>query len=61
MKRQAYCFNCGADLGIVDVWPGDILSCGEIECNREEQAAHRERDEDARERAGQDQYDRYRY
>ena len=61
MKKRAFCFNCGEDLGVVDVWPGDILSCGSQECAREERAAYREREQDVMERANEDNFDRYRY
>ena len=31
-----HCENCGADLGgPVDKWPGDFITCGERECERE--------------------------
>lgn len=58
-KRQ-HCFNCGADLGVFVAYRGDILTCGSRECDRaaSDQAAY-EHDE-ARERAGADDYERYR-
>lgn len=60
MKRQCYCHNCGADLGVFDTWPGDVLDCGSPECSRETRAVYRERDDAARESAERDDYDRYR-
>ena len=59
MKRLT-CFNCGEDLGEGRSYPGDIDSCGKPECEREARDVQRSRDEEARQRAAEDDYERYR-
>jgi hypothetical protein len=58
--RMQHCFNCGAQVGVFQAWPGDVIDCGKRECASEAQATCRERDEDAMERAREDDFDRYR-
>jgi hypothetical protein len=59
-KRIQYCFNCGEDLGIFELWPGDLPTCGKRECEREARYAREAEDAEARERAAYDNYDAYR-
>lgn len=59
MKRNAHCFNCGEDLGVIDFWPGDFPTCGSIDCNRAERDAIREEQADREERARDDDFARY--
>lgn len=58
-KRMQHCDWCGEELGIYDAF-GEIESCGNPECNRNQRDSYREREANIRERAEQDQYDRYR-
>ena len=58
-KRMQYCDWCGKELGIYDA-AGEIESCGELECNRNQRDAYRKRKTAAREQAEEDQYDYYR-
>lgn len=60
MKKMQRCFNCGAELGVYEHYHGDIECCGERECQKEMRNAFAEREEAARERAQEDNYDRYR-
>lgn len=62
MKRKGiYCGWCGE---VIDEngtpWPGDVESCGQRECDREVRGMAQEREDDARERAEMDGYERYR-
>jgi len=59
-KRMQYCDWCGKELGIYDAAPGEIESCGELECNRNQRDAYRKRKTAEREQAEEDQYDCYR-
>ncbi len=61
MKRL-FCYHCGEDLGESPakyVFQGDIEACGNSECQRSVRDAYRERDEERRERAEADNYERY--
>lgn len=60
-QRLQFCDNCGEELGVFSRDPDEIfLSCGKAECNKEEQRAYREYQEELRERAQEDSYGRYR-
>lgn len=59
MKR-IYCDWCGEDLGEGTPYPGDLESCGAPECCRAVRDMYREREDEARERAREDGYERYR-
>lgn len=59
-KKIQHCFNCGEELGVFELWPGDIEHCGKTECAREARYALQSQEADARERAREDDYDRYR-
>jgi len=59
-KRMQYCDWCGKELGIYNAAPGEIESCGELECNRNQRNSYRERKAAAREQVEEDQYDYYR-
>ena len=54
-----YCDWCGKELGIYDA-AGEVESCGELECNRNQRDSYRERKAAAREQVEEDQYDCYR-
>lgn len=60
MKRMQHCFWCGEELGVYDSYPGDIEHCGKPECAREARYAIQEQNADARARAEEDHFDRYR-
>lgn len=60
MKRMQHCFWCGEELGVYDSYPGAIECCGKPECSREARHAQQELDADARDRASDDNFDRYR-
>ena len=34
-RKKQYCFNCGEYLGEYRSYPGDLDTCGELECERE--------------------------
>lgn len=53
MKKMQHCDYCGEEIGVFAKYPGDILSCGQIECNR----AARD-DEQARRDEAHEQLDR---
>jgi len=55
-----HCFWCGEELGMGESRYGDIEACGKRECQRELMAAYREQEMDARARAEEDNYERYR-
>jgi hypothetical protein len=61
VKKRIHCAYCGDDLG--EVYPGyyagEPESCGKIECNREVSSMIREAQEERRERAEEDNYERY--
>lgn len=59
-KRMQHCFWCGEELGVYDAYPGDLDSCGKIECERETRYAQQVKDADAQNRAREDDCDRYR-
>jgi DNA-directed RNA polymerase subunit N (RpoN/RPB10) len=58
--RMQHCFNCGKELGVFETWPGDLDTCGSIVCDREARHARQAEESEARERAEQDGYERYR-
>ena len=58
-KRMQYCDWCGKELGIYDA-TGEVESCGELECNRNQRDSYRERKAAVREQVEEDQYDCYR-
>jgi hypothetical protein len=61
MTKMRYCFNCGAELGIyADRDYSDFDTCGDPKCEREARYAAEAEEAEARERAEQDQYSRYR-
>ena len=60
MKQMQHCFFCGEELGVFDGWTDDILHCSKQECSREAQYELQAREADARDRAADDNYDRYR-
>ncbi len=59
-KRMQHCFWCGEKLGVYETWPGDVDHCHKQECSRQARYALQEQDADARDRADQDNYERYR-
>lgn len=59
MKRMQYCHACGKELGVYDKPHYDLDDCGEKECARETREAYRQRDDEARDAAEQDNYSRY--
>jgi hypothetical protein len=59
MKRKQYCLNCGEFLGEYDSY-GEPEACNERDCQKELRKAHGEAREDARERALEDNFNRYR-
>jgi len=60
MKTMQHCFNCGAELGIYEKLRGDMDACGLAECQRAERDAYAAADEEAQERAREDNFDKYR-
>jgi hypothetical protein len=60
MKRMQHCFYCGENLGVFEVEYDELPTCGKQECEREARYEYQARDADARERAEEDGYDRYR-
>lgn len=60
MKRMQHCFWCGEELGIHDHYHGDIEHCSAGECARQARYAMQEQEAEARSRADEDSYDRYR-
>lgn len=59
-KKMQHCFYCGEEIGVFEAWPGDYEYCDKLECAREARYQQRADDADARERAEEDHYDRYR-
>ena len=57
--RKQQCFWCGADLGEYAGTYGEIECCGAAECERELRAAYREQQAERRDRAEEDDYERY--
>ena len=55
-----HCAWCGEELGEGRDDNREPESCGKCECNREVQSIYREMDDEARERAAEDDYGRYR-
>ena len=55
-----HCAFCGKELGDGRDNPREPESCGEAECNREVRAMYRQMDEEAQERAQEDDFGRYR-
>jgi len=55
-----YCANCGAEIGPGTNDPREPESCGEPECDTEVRNMYRQMDEDARDRAADDDYGAYR-
>lgn len=60
MKRMQHCFWCGEELGVYETYRGDIEHCHQPECARQARYAMQEQDADARDRAEQDSFERYR-
>jgi hypothetical protein len=60
MKKMQHCFFCGQELGVYDSYPGDIEDCGEPQCAREARYERQAQEAEIRERAAEDDYDRYR-
>lgn len=60
MEKEQYCFNCGESLGIYRAYPGELQTCGKMECEREARNQERAEDEEMRERAATDHFNRYR-
>ena len=57
------CFNCGEAADDYEMFTGSsqkIWLCGEHECHREKQREHQGIKDEARHRAEEDDYDRYR-
>lgn len=61
MKKMRYCFNCGAELGVLDSFDYDSLdTCGKSECIREAQSAERQRHDESHEQLDRDMgWDRF--
>ena len=59
MKIQ-HCFNCGEECGVFRAVPGDLVTCGKRECEREAANEERQQESDAFEAAREDHFDRYR-
>lgn len=59
-KKMQRCFYCGEDLGVFEAWPGDWLDCGKPECAREARYQQQADEAEARERAAEDNFERYR-
>jgi hypothetical protein len=58
--KMQHCFWCGAELGVYESYPGDVEACGNAVCQREMRAEYRAMEDEKRERAAEDNYDRYR-
>lgn len=59
-QRMQHCFNCGAELGVFELYPGDVEHCGARECAKEASYQRAAEETEIRERAEADEYDRYR-
>jgi hypothetical protein len=60
--KRIHCCNCGEDLGEVDArhwYPGDLENCGKPECARAMSDEYRGREQERKERAEEDNYERY--
>ena len=60
MIKMLYCDYCGEELGEGERWPGEYMSCGKKECEREIRYMYQSDEAEARERAEMDDYSRYR-
>jgi len=58
--KMQHCFNCGAECGVFDNYYRDLVTCGQRECEREARYQYQCDEADARDRAEQDGYERYR-
>ena len=59
-KRMLHCDNCGDLVGEGTRYRNEPVSCGEPECESAARDMERAADDEARERAREDGYDRYR-
>lgn len=60
MEKMQHCFNCGTEIGVYQHFPGDLESCGKLECEREARYQMQIAEFEARERAEVDDYGLYR-
>lgn len=58
-ERDQHCFNCGEPLGCYASDPHELEVCGKAECQREARYAYQCEMAERRERAEQDDYERY--
>ncbi len=55
MRKISQCERCGDNLGsAVEKWPGEMVTCGKHECEREARADERARREEAHEQLDRD-------
>lgn len=59
-ERMLYCDYCGDELGYGQRVRGEPECCGSAECSRALREMEREYEAEVRERAAEDDYDRYR-
>ena len=57
--KMQHCFNCGEELGIYAAYYGDLQTCTKKECNDEARDQYRYEQMDRKERAREDNYERY--
>jgi hypothetical protein len=58
--KRRFCWNCGADMGEIEDWAYERTdTCGAPACEREAQYACEAEETERRERAEQDDYERY--
>lgn len=59
-EKLQHCFNCGEECGVFDNHWRDLVTCGKRECEQEARYQYQCNDAEARERAEEDGYERYR-
>lgn len=58
MSREKHCDWCGEPLGFEST-PGELESCGKLECNREVRGMLRQEQQERFGRASDDDFERY--
>lgn len=60
VAKMQHCFNCGEECGVFENHWRALVTCGKVECQREERYQYQCDEAEARERAENDGYERYR-